>query len=114
MKLNSFNCKSETWTLKKTNECWKSFNDQRTRYQVKALENQIAKICRSLLEEREQFAIQLTEEQEQHEIQVRKEREQSKIQVGKQREQFSIEREADRKLMASIHDLQAELSKYQS
>ena len=78
------------------------------------LENQIAKICRSLLEEREQFAIQLTEEQEQHEIQVRKEREQSKIQVGKQREQFSIEREADRKLMASIHDLQAELSKYQS
>ena len=83
-------------------------------HKLKAVENQVENNGKILLEEREQFAIQLTEEREQCEMQLRKEREQNKIQLEKEREQFIKEREANKSLMANTHDLQAELSKYRS
>ena len=43
-------------------------------------------------------------------MKIRKEREQSVVLLDREREQFSKEREANRTLMASIHDLQAGIS----
>ena len=83
-------------------------------HKVRALENQVGNNSKILLEEREQFAMQLTEKQQQCEEQLRKEREMSEIQLDKERQQFINEKEANRKLMASIHDLQAEVSKCRS
>ena len=83
-------------------------------HKVRALESQIENNGKILLEEREQFAMQLTEEQQHCEEKLKKEREQSEIQLDKERQQFIKEREANRKLMASIRNLQAEVSKYRS
>ena len=79
-----------------------------------ALGTQIKNNAKIQLQEREQFEIQLTEERKQCEIRLRKEVEQNEIQLDKEREQFTKEREAKRKLMVGIHDLQADLSKLRS
>ena len=64
--------------------------------------------------EREQYEIQLAKEKEQYDIHVVKERQQYEIQLADEREQFTKEREANRKLMTDIQDLQSELSKSRS
>ena len=92
---------------------------------LEALESQVENNAKTLLQEREQSARWLTEEREQCEIRLRKEREQSEVQLVKERqqyeaqltnerEQFTKEREANRKLMADVRDLQSELSKSRS
>ena len=90
-----------------------------------ALESQVENNAKTLLQEREQSAIRLTEEREHSEIQIKKEREQCEVdlvkerqqyeaQLANDREQFAKEREAKRKLMADVQDLQCKLSKSRS
>ena len=98
---------------------------------LEALESQVENNTKTMLQEREQSARRLTEERKQCEIRLRKEREQSEVQLVKERqqyeaqltkerqqyeaqltnvrEQFAKEREANRKLMADVRDLQSEL-----
>ena len=64
--------------------------------------------------EREQSKIQLVKENNQHVIQLDKEKQQHEILLAKEREQFAKEREANRKLIAKIQDLQSNLLKSRS
>ena len=92
---------------------------------LEALESQVENNAKIMLQEREQSARRLTEERERCEIRLRKEREQSEVQLVKERqqyevqltnerEQFAKEREANRKLMTDVQDLQSELSESRS
>ena len=62
-----------------------------------------------LVKERQQYEAQLTKERQQYEVQLTKERQQYEAQLMNEREQFAKEREANRKLMADVRDLQSEL-----
>ena len=79
-----------------------------------ALESQVENNAKTLLQEREQSAIRLTEEREHSEIDLVKERQQYEAQLANDREQFAKEREAKRKLMVDVQDLQCKLSKSRS
>ena len=92
---------------------------------LEALESQVENNAKIMLQEREQSARRLTEERKRCEIRLRKEREQSEVQLVKERqqyeaqltnerEQFAKEREANRKLMTDVQDLQSELSESRS
>ena len=94
-------------------------------YMVDALESQVENNAKTMLQEREQSARRLTEEREQYQIRLKKEREeyevqlvkerqQYEVQLANEREQFAKEREANRKLMTDVQDLQSELSESRS
>ena len=94
-------------------------------FMVDALESQVENNAKVLLQEREQSVRWLTEEREQYQIRLKKEREEYEVrlikerqqyeaQLANEREQFAKEREANRKLMADVQDLQSELSKSRS
>ena len=64
--------------------------------------------------ERQQSEIQLVKEKEKHAIQLDKEKQQYELLLAKEREQFAKEREANRKLMANVQNLQSDLLKSRS
>ena len=70
---------------------------------AEALESQVENNAKTMLQEREQSARRLTEERQQYEAQL-----------ANEREQFAKQREANRKLMDDVQDLQSELSKSRS